>query len=156
MVRGENVRHHQESGGSPDRKQTAQPRDLGGAAHPRRPHLKTERGSRFLERAQKNLPAARGRLRIEDHRDLRDARCHLLERLQPFAGHRGLEAGKSGDVPARLRPALDETAGDRVGNQREYDRNGARRTSIVRIQDKFIRVHLQQLFLSGIDWCGSV
>jgi hypothetical protein len=65
------------------------------------------------------------RCRVEQHCDPGDARCNLLEQLQPLASHRGLHSDETGDVSSRLREARDEAAADRIGNERENDGDGA-------------------------------
>ena len=59
------------------------------------------------------------------HRDALHIRRDLLEQLQPFAADRIFEVGKAGDVAARPRQARDVAGADRIGDQREHDRNGA-------------------------------
>jgi hypothetical protein len=51
-----------------------------------------------------------------------DVRRNELERLQPFARHRVLEADKSGDIPARARQAFDKSGTDGIEHLRENDR----------------------------------
>jgi hypothetical protein len=57
----------------------------------------------------------------------RHARRDLLEHLQPLAAQTVFELEKTGRVAARPRQALDKTGADRVGDNREHDRPGARR-----------------------------
>jgi hypothetical protein len=53
-------------------------------------------------------------------------RRNLLKQFQPFAGHRRLGNDETGDVAARPRETRDETAADRIDNERENDGDGAR------------------------------
>ena len=91
-----------------------------------------------------------------------DARRNLLEQLQPLAGYRRLEHGETGDVTARPREARDEAAADRIGNDRENDRDGARllqqsrsvgralRKNEVGLKgDEFLRESLYRLRVAG-------
>ena len=57
----------------------------------------------------------------------RHAGRDLLEQLKPFSGHAVFERDEPGDVAARPREALDEAGADRIGDDREHDRHGARR-----------------------------
>jgi 3'-5' exonuclease len=73
----------------------------------------------------------RGRLsgaafHIGRHCDPGHARRDLPEQLQPFAAQRALSHDKTGGVAARPREACDEATADRIGNNRENNRNDAR------------------------------
>src|SRR6516162_10934230 len=61
------------------------------------------------------------RLRVEDKRDTRDMRRHLLEGLQPLGSDRELETGEAGEMTARVRQILHQTFADRIGHLREHD-----------------------------------
>src|SRR5205807_1595015 len=45
----------------------------------------------------------------------------LLEQLEPFRADAELEQGKSGDVAARARQALDKAGADRITDHGEHD-----------------------------------
>jgi hypothetical protein len=57
----------------------------------------------------------------------RHAGRNLFEQLQPFPGNGIFEVGKARGVAAWARQALDEAGADRVGDNREHERNGAGR-----------------------------
>jgi hypothetical protein len=57
----------------------------------------------------------------------RNIRRELLEQFQPFPAHAVFEHEEAGDVAARPRQARHETSADRVDNECEHDRHGARR-----------------------------
>src|SRR6516164_9297539 len=52
-------------------------------------------------------------------------RRNLLEQFHPFAADRGFNSRKSGEVAARMRQALDQTATEGVADVHEYDWDGA-------------------------------
>jgi hypothetical protein len=54
----------------------------------------------------------------------RHARRDLLEQLQPFAAQAVFEREKAGNVAAWSRQVGDEAGTDRIGNNREHDRDG--------------------------------
>ena len=62
-----------------------------------------ERRRRGLDRSPEQVGEWR-RLRVEDERDTRDARRHLLERLQPLGPDRELETGEAGEIDRRDAP----------------------------------------------------
>src|SRR2546421_5169 len=51
-----------------------------------------------------------------------DARCNLLERLQPFPAHGSFKVAKTCNIPAGARQAFDETAFYRVRDAHKHDR----------------------------------
>jgi hypothetical protein len=65
------------------------------------------------------------RCRVEQEGDSVDARCHLLEQLQPLATHGAFDVDEPGDVAARLRQARNEAAADRIGNIRKNNGDSA-------------------------------
>ena len=54
------------------------------------------------------FPLAYGRLGMHDHHDSRDVRYSLFQYLKALAPDRTIEAGKTGDVAARMSEARDE------------------------------------------------
>src|SRR5215211_5851071 len=83
--------------------------------------LDTRQRRRSLDR--RPLGDARARGRVEDDANPGDARRDLLERFQPLCADRGFEQQKAGRIAARPRQALDEPGADRVGHDREHDRD---------------------------------
>ena len=108
-------------------RQPAQGRlDLRQPTNLRRGRLQTELGSPRL-RGTDELRGNGCRGRVEHECDAGDAGRHLLEQLDPFAGHARLQVRESGGVAARTRQARHEALGDRLADPGEHDRNGARR-----------------------------
>jgi hypothetical protein len=89
-------------------------------AHSSHDRRHREGGRRGLDRPQEQVGERRA-VRVEDERDPRDLRRGLLERLQPFGSYRELEAGKAGEIAARMRQVQHEALADRVGHLSEYD-----------------------------------
>src|SRR5260370_18817355 len=58
----------------------------------------------------------------------RDVGGALLEQLQPFRADAVFEGRKACDVAARASQTLDEACANRIGDVREHDRHGARRS----------------------------
>jgi hypothetical protein len=89
--------------------------------------------------------------------------CHvrrdLLEQLQQFSAYAEFERGKTGGVAARPRQAVDVGVTDRVGDDREHDRHGARllqqrpHSRIATHQDDVRREHGQFRRMSA-DFAG--
>src|SRR5262245_10614746 len=52
-------------------------------------------------------------------------RCDLFEQLQPLRAEAEFKVGKTGDVAAWPRQAVDDAGGDRVADVREHDGHGA-------------------------------
>jgi len=65
--------------------------------------------------------------RFSKDRRARHAGHDLFEQLQPFPGDGIFEIGEARGVAARARQALDVASADRVGDNREHDRNGTGR-----------------------------
>src|SRR6516225_7322430 len=89
-------------------------------------HFYPEILSRTLSR-----PLNRGPGRIEEIRDARDSSAmgrNLLMQRQPLAALFRLQCTEPGNIAARACQILNETATDRIGNNNEYDRDGARRS----------------------------
>src|SRR5262249_15340854 len=87
--------------------------------------LDAERRRHGLECAELARPRSYCRITKDCHS--RQVRHNLLEQFNRFSAHRILLAGKAGDVAARPRQAIDEAGADRIGDDREHDRNGAGR-----------------------------
>ena len=60
----------------------------------------------------------RSHRRVEHEGDPVDARCDLLEKLQPLATKRAFDSGETGGVSARPRQARHKTAADGISNGR--------------------------------------
>ena len=126
MNRSECVRQDDEAAGRPLCQVADRLLDVGIVANSPRDRRDGEGGSGGFERT--NVVAGlRRRLRVEHRGDAGDAGRHLLEQLDPFAAQRRLDIDEAGDVAARTRQALNETAADRIGDHHEYDGDGARR-----------------------------
>src|SRR5262245_26803926 len=97
--------------------------DLASVAFVERADLHPERGRHSLNNPE--LGGAGGYVGIAKDRDALHAGRDLLQQLQPFSADAIFEKHEPGGVAARPRQALDETAGDWIGNDREHDRYGA-------------------------------
>src|SRR5215471_1376958 len=96
--------------------------DLAGIEHVDRAQLNTEGRRHGLERAP--LTGPRGYGGIPNDGRPRDARRDLFEQFQPLRADTVFECGKTGDVAARPRQALDEPGAHWIRSLREYDRHG--------------------------------
>src|ERR1700730_1814027 len=60
---------------------------------------------------------------MHEHQRACDVRCCLLQYLQPFAAHAGLEAFEASDITTRKREACNEAAADRIADPSEHNRH---------------------------------
>ena len=51
----------------------------------------------------------------------------LFEQFQPFAAKAVITRRETSDISTRPRQTLDKASANRIGGEREHDRNGARR-----------------------------
>src|SRR5260370_34587070 len=96
------------------------------------------------------------RLRVKDECDPQDARRNLLEHLEPFAAHLGLECREPGNVAARMCKTRDKAAFDGIEPQHEHDRYGPsralqRRYYSCAIREDYVRSGANRLF--GVGAC---
>jgi hypothetical protein len=101
------------------------PLDPGRVAYADRAHLDPERRRGDLDDAE--LGGAGRHRGIPEHRDAGHGRRDLFQQLQPFRGDAVLAGDEPGGVAAGSRQAVDETGGNRIADNREYDRDGAGR-----------------------------
>src|SRR5262245_57971874 len=87
--------------------------------------LDSKRSRRGLQRSLVIAGDKRGRLRIEQKCEPRNARRHFLEHFHPFAHHRRFVSGEPGNVSTRMGQVGDEAGADWIGNLNEHDWNGA-------------------------------
>src|SRR5262245_13440806 len=87
--------------------------------------LDSKRSRRGLQRSLVIADDKRGRLRIEQKCEPRNARRHFLEHFHPFAHHRRFVSGEPGNVSTRMGQVGDEAGADWIGNLNEHDWNGA-------------------------------
>src|SRR5260221_92082 len=80
---------------------------------------------RILSRPKNRGPCLKEGIR--NTRDSSEIGRSFLEQRQPLAAHFRLKCTEPGNVAARAYQTLDETATDRIGNNDEYDRDGAGR-----------------------------
>ena len=99
--------------------------DLAGVALVERADLHPERRRHGLNDTE--LGGAGGCVGIPQDRHSLHAGRDLLEQLQPFSADAVFEKHETGGVAARVRKAVDEPAGDWIGDDREHDWHGARR-----------------------------
>ena len=124
MRSGEGVRQNQQPAALFAREPRHHRLDLGIVVNRRGPHRHGEGRGRFLDGAQHQTGIGRGRGIVED-RHARDGRGDLRQHPQPFAGHRRVVIAEAGDVAAGARQARDEALADRIGDEREHDRDRA-------------------------------
>ncbi len=86
--------------------------------------LDRQRSRGGLERTQIIISASRRRVRVEHDRRTRDVRRNLLEQIEPFTGDGSSSGiGESRHVAAGVRKTGDKAGINRVGNDREHDRD---------------------------------
>src|SRR5262249_48369584 len=113
-----------------------------------------------LQRAP--LAGPRGYRGIPNDGRSRHARRDLFEQFEPFRANTVFEYGKTSDVAARSRQAIDEASADRIRRLREYDRHAARRLQqrrydraassqddVWRQRDQFRRIFAKAVGIAG-------
>ena len=88
-------------------------------------HLNAGRGTGRLDRRHVELHGGR-RCRIEQNRHAHGVWRNLLQQLDPFAALRRIVDREAGKVSTRSREVRGETAGNRISDIHEHDRNGLR------------------------------
>src|SRR5262249_17750889 len=98
------------------------PLDLDILSHRRHVRLNTHNRCSSFKRSDINRSC--GFVRIEQERDAFQARGDLSQELQPFGGHRWLDACQSCNIPAWMGEALSKPERDRITKIRDYDGDG--------------------------------
>src|SRR5262249_22836998 len=96
---------------------------------------------------------------IEDESDSFGVGRNLFQQLNPFAPNRILKIGKAGDVLAGTCQTGGKAAANRVADEREYDRYGARfllqnPCHLIRTGHHDVGRHGDQLFCKGLSLVG--
>ena len=119
----ETVRHHDQSCARRARQLADHALELAGISHRECERSYAERGRSSLEWGLIIAADVGGGVRIEENCGSRDAGRHFAQHLQPFAGHRRLEAGEARDVGPWMRDVGDEPAAFGIRDLNEDDRN---------------------------------
>src|SRR5262249_51393936 len=118
--------------------------------------LDSKRSRRGLQRSLVIAGDKRGRLRIEQKCEPRNARRHFLKHFHPFAHHRRFVSGEPGNVSTRMGQVGDEAGADWIGNLNEHDWNGAgffleRGDCWGHVTNNYVRSQCDQRLREGLD-----